>query len=689
MELSHGEGRKIVNYFRPIIQDGVTCHRSSIAEVTESVNNHYLRDLDCVSVFSDSDIRDIPSTDFSTPFSGDHIADSPCMQPHELSPARTPRDVSRVDGIASKEIPVTDVLDSDVLFDVQDGFSRYGHYSPVEIIPGLSIETQKSFDYHANLLGSQLNIPGWLRELEHENDINLRNYLSFGIQQGFYIVDADADITPYQRDNYSSVLKGDAHSFVDQLLKSELEQRKYVFAEIKPMCIHGLGAVPKKSGGWRPITDCKRPIGHSINSFMSTTFKEFCYATVDNVIELIQPGDFMSSVDISAAYRSILIHPSQWKFQGIAWDFDGDKKFLYDTHGCFGLRCAPYLFTQITNFVLRCLQRRGFTRCLVYLDDFLVLGSSAQECIEAQQMLISILRSLGFYIAWKKCVAPSQIITYLGVTFNSVQMSVSLPQDKMDRLHQELKFFIDKDRATKHQIQRLCGILSHCAKVVRGGRTFSQRVISLLKGWPSSRNRIRLSKEFKNDLYLWKDFAAIFNGENQMIKFNYGCGPTFFTDSCLSGYGFWENNDWQAGYFNTTISPDTSNLNHSHNHWMNIHVDDSDSSNINVLELIPVWLCLKRNLHSWRGLHVLCRTDNVSVQYMINKGISSNDLCMSILREIFWLCANNNVYVSALHIPGNENIIADVLSRIRLYNSVSVINDYNLCCSSSHSSGYG
>lgn len=53
-----------------------------------------------------------------------------------------------------------------------------------------------------------------------------------------------------------------------------------------------------------------------------------------------------------------------------------------------------------------------------------------------------------------------------------------------------------KDRASKRQVQHLCGILAHCAKVVKGGRTFSQQVINLLKGWPTS------EKEFAYQLIL-------------------------------------------------------------------------------------------------------------------------------------------------------------------------------------------
>lgn len=573
--------------------------------------------------------------------------------------------------------------ESDILFDVSSGFDRYTAYEPIIVDQHLKCETTRRFDHYVNSLGSQFNIPGWAHELEFENDNNLREYLWYGVSNGFLIVDVDSDIPSYECQNYASVTSGKAFDYVDNWIHEGLKHGKFIVSQEKPWCVHGIGAVPKKgTDKWRPITDCKRPIGESVNNFMLTTFRDFCYSTVDQVVDMVSPNCYMASIDIEAAYRSVLVHPAQWTYQGLSWNINGVKTYLCDTHLCFGLRCAPYLFTQISNFVIRCLKRRGFNRCLVYLDDFIVMGDTWVECNHAHQTLIQILRSLGFFISWSKCVSPTQILTYLGVVFNSTDMSVSLPPDKLSKLKQELDFFIPKKRATIKQIQRLCGILAHCAKVIKGGRTFSHRVISLLKGLPDNKKRIRLSEQFKFDLFWWRDFAAYFNGKNLMIKYNHGVGPAFYTDACLRGYGLYSEGDWQAGYFNAFSGPDTSKLDVGHGHWVNVHIQDQPSAtNINVLELIPVWLCIRRWSHNWRNLHVVCYTDNTSVLAMLNKGCGSKDQCMVLLRDIFWYCANYNMHLTARHISGIENVIADRLSRIAFTDDMSVINQFSLCCS--------
>ena len=48
---------------------------------------------------------------------------------------------------------------------------------------------------------------------------------------------------------------------------------------------------------------------------------------------------------------------------------------------------------------------------------------------------------------------------YFGVEIDTVNMAMRLPREKLDKLGVELDFFKDKPRASKKQIQKLCGVL--------------------------------------------------------------------------------------------------------------------------------------------------------------------------------------------------------------------------------------
>ena len=523
----------------------------------------------------------------------------------------------------------------------------------------------------------QWNLDAWAYELYQENDSVLRNYLFKGIFHGFDIVD-HVNIAPYHQNNYNSALKGEAKAYIDILFSNELLESKLLKTDVKPTCIHAIGAVPKQGGKYRPITDCSLPPSCSINSYMDCTFQDFSYHTVDNVIQLIKPGMYMATVDIADAYRTVSISPDHWRFQGLEWTLNGSTNFYCDTRLCFGLRCAPFIFSEITNFVVRCLNRRGFFNIINYLDDFWVGGSTFEECCIVQNTLINILISFGFRVNWTKCVGPSQCVRYLGVLFDTCNMTVSLPEDKITKLLCEIAFFQDKTRATRRQIQRLCGILAHASKVVRAGRTFSRRVINLLKSLPAKGNpKINLNDDFRKDVSWWSRFVKSFNGKATMINYNFGLGPSFMTDSSLSGYGFSSGHDWQSGFFNSDLVPHWESA-LLHKHWENINV--SGEVNINVLELIPVWKAVHRYSEFWINLHILCFSDNTQVVSMINKGVSSNHVAMEMLRDIFMVCATKNIYITARHISTRDNVLCDYLSRIKLNSDPLEFPPY-LCCS--------
>ena len=428
---------------------------------------------------------------------------------------------------------------------------------------------------------------------------------------GFNIGDPRAVVEPYMRKNYKSVLYGDAHEFVNNLILSELDEGKYVEATYMPQCVHSIGRVPKKGGGYRPITDCKRPLGNSINNHMEETFQHFRYKSVDDVCNLMFPGCYLASVDVASAYRSISVHPNDWKYQGVRWVIDGSEKFLLDTRLCFGLRCAPYIFTSISDFIGRCMLRRGHYFIVNYIDDFCVGGATFEECQRAQLDLIDILGSLGFCVSWKKCTTPAHQMVYLGVKFDSVTMTIALPPEKLEMLSRELSFFGKRTRATKRQLRRLCGVLSHCSRVVRGGRTFSRRAIDMLKGMPEGNCRIKLTASFHEDLEWWSSFAALFNGVACVIHYNYGDGPIVFSDACLVGYGLVHEKDWVAGYFNSRdCPPDMGTVCDNHHHWLNIDIPPGHKNNINVLELVPILVAATRYGDYWANKHVVCFADN-------------------------------------------------------------------------------
>ena len=95
----------------------------------------------------------------------------------------------------------------------------------------------------------------------------------------------------------------------------------------------------------------------------------------------------------------------------------------------FGLRCAPSIFDKLSNFVVLVARSYGVERVVNYLDDFIVLASTKEECLRQRNILIEVAEFLGFNISYNKVTLPSRVTTFLGITINSVAMELTLPEE--------------------------------------------------------------------------------------------------------------------------------------------------------------------------------------------------------------------------------------------------------------------
>lgn len=544
---------------------------------------------------------------------------------------------------------------------------------------GISQQNKISDRHYIGGFLSQLKLEAWTHELSFMDNDQRKSYLLAGVKSGFRILDCDASVPRYECDNYRSAMEPRANKFLSQLFKDERRQGKIVMTSEKPHCIHAIGAVPKKDDKYRPITDCRRPLYHSINNYMESTAQPFQYKSLDMVSDRISRGSYMSCTDIQAAYRSVHIAPEQWKYQGFKWTLDGHTSYYYDTRLSFGLRCAPFIFNEISEFIVECMARRGYVNVINYLDDYFCWGSSFQECANTQNALIQLLGQLGFQVAWSKCSSPSTRCTFLGVLIDSGDMTMSLPQQKLHKLITEIKFFHGRSRATVKQLRRLCGILSYASRVIRGGRTFSRRIIDHLKGLSPSTKRVRLTRQFHQDIQWWDSWASEFNGQASMIAHNYGSGLSICSDSSMKGYGVVHGTRWCAGHFNADSTPKAiTPLREEHYHWVNLDVGHSLS--INILELVPIWLACVLWGSMWTNQQVICWTDNTQVMAAINRGTSANAKTMNLLRDIFWYSVVHNFHLAARHVPGSKNVIPDFLSRIDDCTEFIALSECGLCC---------
>ena len=414
--------------------------------------------------------------------------------------------------------------------------------------------------------------------------------------------------------------------------------------------LNRFGVIPKanKPGKWRLIVDLSYPHGNSVNDGIPTNDASMAYSSIEDagrIIANLGKNTLLAKIDIASAFRIIPVHPEDRHLLGMKW-----KNEIYiDKQLPFGLRSAPILFNALADALEWILRERGISNVIHYLDDFLVFGSpGSKECSIFLECMQATCSELGVPLALDKIAGPCTRLTFLGIELDTEKMQALLPADKLLRLKVELHAWQDKKSCTRKDLEHLIGLLQFAVKVVPQGRPFVRRMINLLSVAKEGHHHIRLNAEFRSDLAWWCSYVGVWNG----ISFLNLCkllipSCNVFTDASGSfGCGACWGTLWLQGQW----PPE----------WASI--------NIMVKELVPVVLACALWGSQWAGRHVLFHIDNLSVIQVLQKGASKepSGVIMHLLRCLSFLTAYFHFSISASHIAGVYNIVADDISRNNL-----------------------
>ncbi len=106
------------------------------------------------------------------------------------------------------------------------------------------------------------------------------------------------------------------------------------------------------------------------------------------------------------------------------------------------------------------------------LDDFMFFGKKgSNQCLLGIQSFLEFTRSIGLPVKEEKTVWPSTQVEMHGILFDSVAMTLSLPQDKVEKAHSLLDAIFKKRKVKAAEIQKIHGFLNFACRAVPPGRT--------------------------------------------------------------------------------------------------------------------------------------------------------------------------------------------------------------------------
>jgi hypothetical protein len=301
-----------------------------------------------------------------------------------------------------------------------------------------------------------------------------------------------------------------------------------------------IGCILKKDlVSFRIIHHLSDPPGSSINDFIDKQQYSLAYATVDNAIEIIQElgqGCFLTKTDIASAFRIIPVAENEHHLLGILWR--GQR--YHDTVLAMGLRSAPWIFNELSaliEFVAR--SKLGIHHILHILDDYLMGHKEANGANEALHKFTTLCEDIGIPIKWSKTVSASTCITFAGIELDTINLEARLPQCKLENYKQRLLDFEIRTKVRLQELQSIIGILQYTCKVIRAGRPYLRRLYDLTVKVKKNHHFVRLSREVREDLAMWKVFLDQFNGITLFPDRKWRSFPSIclYTDSSKLGFG--------------------------------------------------------------------------------------------------------------------------------------------------------
>ena len=487
-------------------------------------------------------------------------------------------------------------------------------------------------------------LAAWLEGYDEEKKKILIDGFSFGFHVGF-----EGTTNNSIPKNLKSAL--DMPDLVTEHIKKELEAGRLAGPFTQPpfdnfQC-SPLGLVEKKEKGkFRMIHHLSYPDGLSVNDQIPEEWSAVRYASICDAIDLVIclcDKAFMAKTDVKHAFRIVPLHPDIHHLFLLHWE----GEFYVDLALPMGCSSSCLIFEAVSTAVEWIAKNKLGIESVHILDDFFLASVSKQVGSYQLQNFLDMCQDIGLPMAPEKTFWPSNVMSFVGYEIDTVNREVRLPMDKVQKCQHEISKLIKQKKATLREIQSLVGLLNFACAVILPGRPFLRRLIDLTIGLKAPHHFRRLSSPVKEDMMVWLSFLSAFNGKSLFPDTYISSAEDIqlFTDaSGKIGFGALCGSAWFNGL------------------WQGWWLDQ----NITLKELYPIVLAIETWGFSIMNKRLHIRTDNQALVPVINNQTSKEPLVMNLVRRMVLHCLKCNIIITASHIPGVQNTIADRLSRFQM-----------------------
>ena len=370
---------------------------------------------------------------------------------------------------------------------------------------------------------------------------------------------------------------------------------------------------------------------------------------VATLIHSVGTSGYMAKIDLKSAFRQIKLCSADVGCAAYKWR----GQTLVEYFMPWGTRAASAACHTMSSAIIEItnmrLPEKSRGKIICYVDDFIVVGETEQECQHILDMLLRVCKDANLVVSVKKTVFPTQHAIALGYDYILNLGLVSIDDDRVEAWSKSLRVIVSDAQISFHDLESLVGKLEFGAPVIYPMKCCIRRFRNAFPKNSDRKFMININEEMREEAKLWLKFLPLLRG----LKLSELVLPAVTTVSMCSdasnwGYGaYWEPH-WLYGPFHES------------------EVKSGSENNIAWRELFAIACAFAAWGKLLTGCRVLFYCDNSNVFWDVLKKDSKRSEMLELIRQICFQSVQDKFRFHVEWIDRDNNEIADALSKNEL-----------------------